>query len=69
MTEEQANGLLGLAGKLSASLPAQFLALLLINLVIVGSVVWLEDQRNEAREHVLIKLLDTCAHEGGSHGG
>ena len=64
MTEEQANGLLGLAGKLTTSLPAQFLALLLLNLLVVGGLLWIEDRRADAREHVLIKLLDTC---GGSH--
>jgi hypothetical protein len=36
VTEEQANNLLGLGNKLVTSLPAQFLALALINLVIVG---------------------------------
>lgn len=68
MTENEAQSVLGLTGKLAGSLPGQFLALLMVNVLLVGGMFWLEDSRNERREHVLLKLLDTCAHDG-THSG
>jgi hypothetical protein len=60
VTEEQANNLLGLGNKLVTSLPAQFLALALINLVIVGGLFWHLGAQLEARERVLVALIENC---------
>jgi hypothetical protein len=60
MTEAEAKGVIGLSKQLVAGLPAQFLALLLINLVVVGGLFWHMDSQLDARERVLIKLVETC---------
>jgi hypothetical protein len=49
-----------LGRQLIAVLPAQFLAMLLLNVLIVGGFVWHMDSQLEARERVLIKLIETC---------
>jgi hypothetical protein len=49
MTEEQSHGLIGLGQKLLSALPAQFVALLLINVVLFGGVVWHLDNASDAR--------------------
>jgi hypothetical protein len=60
MTEEESKSVLGLGGKLVAALPSQFLALMLVNVVIVGGLFWHMDSQLEARERVLMKLVETC---------
>jgi hypothetical protein len=60
MTEEETKGLVGLGSKLIGGLPAQFLALLVINLVVVGGLFWHLGNQLDARERVLIKLVETC---------
>jgi hypothetical protein len=60
MTAEEAHGLIGLGRQLLAALPAQFLALLVVNLVVVGGLMWHMDSQLEARERVLIKLIENC---------
>jgi hypothetical protein len=49
-----------LGRQLIAVLPAQFLAMLLLNVLIVGGFVWHMDTQLQARERVLIKLIETC---------
>lgn len=61
MTDEEAKGVIGLGRQLILGLPAQFLALLAINLVIVGGLFWHMDTQLEARERVLVKLIETCS--------
>jgi len=61
VTEEETKSVLGLGGKLIAGLPAQFLALMVLNLVVVGGFVWHMDSQLDARERVLIKLIETCS--------
>jgi hypothetical protein len=60
MTEEETKGLVGLGSKLIGGLPAQFLALLLVNVLVVGGLIWHMDSQLDARERVLIKLIETC---------
>jgi hypothetical protein len=59
VTEEDARGLVGL-GRKALELPAQFLALLVVNILIVGGFVWHMDSQLQARERVLIRLIETC---------
>ena len=61
MTEEESKGLLGIGRQMVAGLPAQFLALLLINLLLVGGWLWHMDNQLEARERVLLKLVESCS--------
>jgi hypothetical protein len=60
MTDEQANTLLGLGQKLVGALPAQFLALLLVNIVVIGGMVWHLDNVSAQRERVLAQLITGC---------
>jgi hypothetical protein len=60
MTEAEAKGIVGLSRQIVAALPAQFLLLLLINILLVGGFVWHMDSQLDARERVLIKLVETC---------
>ena len=60
LTEEQAHGIIGLGSKLVGSLPAQFLSLALVNLVIVGGLFWHLDSQLAARERVLAQLVSAC---------
>jgi hypothetical protein len=61
LTDEEAKGLVGLGSKLVGGLPAQFLALLMINLVVVGGLYWHMGDQLDARERVLMKLVETCS--------
>jgi hypothetical protein len=60
VTEEDARGLVGLGRQALHALPAQFLALLVVNILIVGGFVWHMDSQLQARERVLIRLIETC---------
>lgn len=60
MTEGEAKGLIGLSSKLVGALPAQFLLLLLINVILIGGFLWHMNSQLDARERVLIKLVETC---------
>jgi hypothetical protein len=48
--------------KLIGSLPAGFLALLSVNIILVGGVLFLEDRLAAARERILMHLIETCQH-------
>jgi hypothetical protein len=63
MTEEQTSGLLGLGQKLVTALPSQFLALLLVNILVVGGVLWHLDNTSEARERLLAQIITSCMKE------
>jgi hypothetical protein len=60
VTEGEAKGLIGLSSKLLSALPAQFILLLLINVLLVGGFVWHMDKQLDARERVLMKLVESC---------
>lgn len=53
-------GLTGLGGKIVASLPAQYLLLLLINVFFVCGLLWFLDQREETRERLIAPILTDC---------
>lgn len=60
MTDEETRGLVGLGKQLLMGLPAQFLALMLVNVVLVGGLFWHLDSQLESRERVLMKMVETC---------
>ena len=60
MTEEETKGLVGLGGKLIAGLPAQFLALIVVNLVFMGAFIWYVDARSRHSVDVIQQLLSSC---------
>ena len=61
MTEEETKGLLGIGRQLVAGLPAQFLALVLVNVLLIGGWLWHMDSQLAARERVLLKLVESCS--------
>jgi hypothetical protein len=63
VTEEQ-RGISGLATKVIGSLPAQFLMLILINMMFIGGLIWFLDRRDDARERMLIPILASCLKGG-----
>jgi hypothetical protein len=60
VTDEQRDTLIGVGSKLVSSLPAQFLALALLNVVIVGGLFWHLGSQLDARERVLTELIKGC---------
>jgi hypothetical protein len=60
VTEEQARGLIGLGHRLVGGLPAPFLALLGVVAILVVSLFLHLNAQLDARERVLLKLLDSC---------
>ena len=60
MTDEQARGLFGLGSKLVGGLPAQFLALALVNIVLLGGLFWHLNAQLDARERVLAQIVAAC---------
>ena len=46
--------------KLIGNLPAGFLAILMLNVVVVGGLFYLEDRLSAGRERVLLKMIETC---------
>jgi hypothetical protein len=60
VTEGEAKGLIGLGNKLLTALPAQFILLLLVNVLLVGGFVWHMDKQLDARERVLMEIIKTC---------
>jgi hypothetical protein len=53
-------GLLGLGNKIIAALPGQFLALLCINIALVGGLLWHLDTVSAQRERVLAAVVAGC---------
>jgi hypothetical protein len=64
VTEEETKSVLGLGSKLITGLPAQFLALVVINVIVLGGLFWHLDSQLESRERVLIKMVETCSSKG-----
>jgi hypothetical protein len=49
--------------KLIGNLPAGFLAILALNIVVVGGLFYLEDRLSAGRERVLLKMIETCQNQ------
>lgn len=64
MTDQEAKNLTGLAdhlgGKLISSLPAQFLILVLLNLIFIIGLLWFMDQREKQRERIFGPYIANC---------
>ena len=64
MTDDQAKGIIGavesVSNKVLAGLPAQFLALVLINVVFMGAFVWYVDARSRHSVDIIQQLLSSC---------
>lgn len=60
MTDAEAQGVAGVASKLIGSLPAQFLMLLVLNVVFILGLLWFLNARDEARERLLTPILAAC---------
>lgn len=60
MTDAEAHGVAGVASKLIGSLPAQFLMLLVLNVVFILGLLWFLNARDEARERLLTPILASC---------
>lgn len=50
----------GTAARLLATLPAPYLALVLVNILIIGGLIYLEDRAANHRSALIANLLDTC---------
>jgi hypothetical protein len=55
------SGVFGTIATVAKRLSAEFIAITLINLVFVGSMIWLSDRQNSSRERVLQPILTACA--------
>jgi hypothetical protein len=64
VTDEETKTVLGLGSKLITGLPAQFLALVVINVIVLGGLFWHLDSQLESRERVLMKMVETCSSKG-----
>ena len=51
--------------KLIGHLPPGFLAILALNIVVVGGLFYLEDRLSAGRERVLLKMIETCQQQRG----
>jgi hypothetical protein len=45
---------------ITKALPGQFLALLLLNVLVVGGMLWVEDHRAESRAEFMNKIIENC---------
>jgi hypothetical protein len=48
------------ANKLIGSLPAQFLGLVVLNVVFIVGILWFLNNRDDARERLLTPILAAC---------
>ena len=51
--------------KLVGALPPGMLAVIALNLVVVGGLFYLEDRLSAGRERVLIKMIEACQKQAG----
>jgi len=62
---DETHGVVGavetLGSKLMTSLPAQFLGLIVLNTIFIGSLLWFLNRQTDARERLLAPLLKECA--------
>jgi len=57
---EQEHGWIGLAGRITTALPAQFLMLVLLNIIFLGVVFWHQQKQDDARERLFTPILMSC---------
>lgn len=57
-------GAFGVVSTVLTSLPAQFAVLLLVNVLIVGGLFWHLTKLGDARERVLVQLIEACEQHG-----
>lgn len=48
------------AARLLGTLPAPYLALVLVNIIVIGGLIYLEDRAANHRSTLISNLLDTC---------
>jgi len=60
VTDEETKTVLGLGGRLITALPAQFLTLVVINVLALGFLFWFVDARANHTASVLNQLLQAC---------
>jgi len=60
VTDEETKTVLGLGGRLITALPAQFLTLVVINILALGFLFWFVDARANHTASVLNQLLQAC---------
>lgn len=53
-------GIIGLGGKIVTSLPGQFLALVLINVVFILGILWFLEKQQELATRVAVEIFDRC---------
>jgi hypothetical protein len=55
-------GILGVASAAVRRLTPEFIAILILNVAVLGGLLWLFAKQSDARERVLAPLLEACAH-------
>ena len=60
MTEAERGVIGDLGSKLISSLPAQFLGLVVLNIVFICGLLWFLNNRDDARERMLTPILAAC---------
>jgi hypothetical protein len=58
-------GVTELGGKLVSGLPAQFLGLVVLNIVFICGLLWFLNNRDDARERLLTPILAACMRDKG----
>jgi hypothetical protein len=61
MTGEEAGGVFGTITSVAKRLSAEFIAIVLVNLIFVAGMLWLSDRQNSSRERVLAPILLACS--------
>lgn len=60
MTDAERESVVGITGKLLGTLPVQFLVLVLLNVLFIGSLLWFLNEREVARERVIGPIIAAC---------
>lgn len=58
--QREAEGWVGLGGRVVNALPAPFLMLVLMNIIFLGVVFWHQQKADEARDRMLTPILLSC---------
>jgi hypothetical protein len=56
------SGFFGVAAQAIRRLSPEFIAILILNIAVLGGLLWLFAKQSDARERVLAPLLEACAH-------
>lgn len=57
----------GTIGRLIGSLPAPYLVLLCVNVLLVGGFLYFEDRVSSSRAMLIMHILQNCVDHQGSH--